>query len=184
LQRDHGINPKRVFATGHSNGGHYAFRLALEQPEEVAGIAAISASLPTADNTVCQAAGKEIPVMIINGTSDPMNPYEGGKVAMWGLLASRGTVTSSEASAAYFAGLGGALAAPQVERLPQVDPSDASWVERKTWRSARGIEVVLLSVHGGGHVVPQPYCRYPRLMGHQTRNLDAPLEICRFFGVL
>jgi len=34
----HAINPKRVYAFGYSNGGHMAFRLAIEAPSEVAAI--------------------------------------------------------------------------------------------------------------------------------------------------
>ena len=40
------IDAKRVYAFGYSNGGHMAFRLAMEAPDEVAAIAAVAASLP------------------------------------------------------------------------------------------------------------------------------------------
>ena len=47
VKAEHAINPKRVYAFGYSNGGHMAFRLAIEAPEEAAAIAAIGAGLPT-----------------------------------------------------------------------------------------------------------------------------------------
>ena len=43
---EHAIDAKRVYAFGYSNGGHMAFRLAMEAPDEVAAIAAVAASLP------------------------------------------------------------------------------------------------------------------------------------------
>jgi polyhydroxybutyrate depolymerase len=36
-------------------------------------------------------------------------------------------------------------------------------------------------VHEGGHVVPQPRFRYPRMLGRTTSDLDAPAEAVRFF---
>ncbi len=44
---DYGVDRKRIFAAGHSNGGQLTYRLAMERPREFAGIAAISASIPT-----------------------------------------------------------------------------------------------------------------------------------------
>jgi poly(3-hydroxybutyrate) depolymerase len=52
------INPKRVYAFGYSNGGHMAFRLAIEAPSEVAAIAALGASLPTQNSSSCSQLGE------------------------------------------------------------------------------------------------------------------------------
>ena len=45
----HAVDRKRVFAAGWSNGAQLAYRLALESPEDFAGVAAISASVPVKD---------------------------------------------------------------------------------------------------------------------------------------
>src|SRR5579863_9055958 len=58
---DYGVDRKRVFATGHSNGGQLTYRLAMERPREFAGIAAISASIPTPDNLACTPSDVAIP---------------------------------------------------------------------------------------------------------------------------
>src|SRR6267378_1013991 len=50
---DHAIDRKRVFAAGWSNGGQLAYRLAMERPTQFAAVAAISASVPTAENLAC-----------------------------------------------------------------------------------------------------------------------------------
>jgi polyhydroxybutyrate depolymerase len=42
---------------------------------------------------------------------------------------------------------------------------------------------VLYTVHGGGHVVPQPAFRYPRMLGRTTGDLDAPSSALQFFGL-
>ena len=90
-----GIDPRHVFAMGFSNGGHFVYRLALEMPDRISGVAAVAANLPTEDNNICHVAGKPVPVLIVNGTGDPINPFVGGEVALFG-LGSRGTVRSSE----------------------------------------------------------------------------------------
>jgi polyhydroxybutyrate depolymerase len=173
-----GIDPERVFATGHSNGGQMTYRLALEMPDELRGVAPISAGLPTEDERSCQPSGKPVSVLVMNGTDDPFNPYGGGRKTIFG-FGDRGAVRSSVDSARYFAGLAGLSAAPAVERLPGED--GALWVERSTWGAPGGKQVVLDTIHGGGHVVPQGVVRYPRLLGKTDSAFDGPAEIVRFF---
>ena len=93
-----------------------AYRLALERPDDFAGVAAISASVPVKENLDCGHAEKPVPVMIINGTADPINPYRGGMVNLGG--AKLGNVLSSEDTAKYFAKLLGVTAMPEVATLP------------------------------------------------------------------
>ena len=87
IQRLHqtvGITDGVVFAVGHSNGAQMAYRLALELPDEITAVAAISAGLPAADNLDCRPRGAPISVLIMNGTADPLNPYEGGRMTIFG----------------------------------------------------------------------------------------------------
>ena len=70
----HAINPKRVYAFGYSNGGHMACRLAIEDPSELAAIAALGASLPTQDSSSRSQLGETSRAMLVDGTDDPINP--------------------------------------------------------------------------------------------------------------
>jgi len=178
LRREHGVDPSRIFVAGLSNGGHFVFRLALEHPQGIAGAAVFGANLPTPDNNDCTMRGPPPPIMIVNGTSDPINPYEGGIVTLFG-FGNRGTVLSARQSAAYFAGAGGFV--PAGERIEPKDSGDPTWVERSVWRRPGRSEIVLLSVHGGGHVLPQPAYRPRRLLGRATTAIDGPEEAWRFF---
>ena len=101
LETQHALNRDQVFATGLSNGGHMAFKLALEVPEQFAAIAAIAANLPISENSDCSPAHQPISVAIFNGTKDPINPYEGGLVEILG-NSSRGAVLSSIETAQYW----------------------------------------------------------------------------------
>lgn len=177
LRVDAGVDPTRVFMAGYSSGGQLAFRVALEHPERVAAVAAFSANLPTDDNLACTPVGAAVPVMLINGTRDRINPYGGGKVSVFG-FASRGTVRSAPDSAAYFAALAGS-SEPERRKL---GTSTQSWVEQWRWVSPGAPEVVLLAVHGGGHVVPGPRAAFPRILGPVCNVLDGPSEVWSFFA--
>lgn len=177
LRVDAGVDSTRVFLAGYSGGGQLAFRVALEHPERVAGVAAFSANLPTDDNLACKPVGSAVPVMLINGTRDRINPYAGGKVTVFG-FASRGTVRSSPDSAAYFA----ARAGPATPARTKLGESAQSWVEQWRWVSPGAPEVLLLAVHGGGHVVPGPRAAFPRILGPVCDVLDGPREVWRFFA--
>jgi polyhydroxybutyrate depolymerase len=174
----HRIDPKKVFAVGHSNGGALSYRLILERPNAFAGIAAISSNLPAPDNMECQPIPAARPVMVINGTDDPVSPYNGGTN---GRGTNYGRTISTDETVRYFADRNGLADPPQVVRLPHKNDSDQTWVEQRSWTAPGKPSVVLLTIRGGGHVVPQPYWRYPRNVGAQTQDLDAPAAIWDFF---
>ncbi len=171
------IDPARVFLVGYSSGGQLAFRMALEEPGSIAAIAAFSANLPTPENLACTPLGRPVPLMLVNGTHDRINPFVGGEVTVFG-FASRGNVLSSQASAEYFAHLAG-LTHP-VRRI--VGESAETWVEELRWYEAGVPEVMLVAVHGGGHVVPGPNAAFPRILGKVSPAFDGPGEVLRFFS--
>lgn len=180
LEGELGSDPARVFATGLSRGGHMAYRLALEAPIEFRAVAAVAASLPAPDNFKCMPAGRNTTsVMIMNGTQDPLNPFNGGEVKLYGFI-NRGTVMSSSQSAEYFAGISGlANAAPQTTAT---DVADGVRVERTRWDAELPAEVELVAIKGGGHSVPQAAWRYPRILGPTAREPDGPELIWDFFA--
>ncbi|MBI4854889.1 MAG: dienelactone hydrolase family protein [Acidobacteria bacterium] len=177
------IDTKRVFATGYSNGGHLAFRLAMEMPDKIAAVAAIAASLPTPSNNDCEELNQPIPVMIINGTKDPINPYNGGEVTLYG-FGSRGTVLSSSKSAEYFAKAYKAVDQPKMSTLPNQEQRDLTKVLRYEYQIGNPTQtkVVLYAVENGGHVVPQPFYNAPKILGQTSQDINAPLEIWNFFA--
>jgi len=111
-----GIDPGHVFATGISRGGHMAFRLAVEAPSRFRAVAAVAANVPAPENFKCRPAGQGTSsVMIMNGTKDPLNPFDGGEVELFGLLR-RGKVRSSRELAQYFADLNRISSTPQTNQ--------------------------------------------------------------------
>ena len=173
-----GIDPNRVFATGISRGGHMAFRLALEAPARFRAVAAVAANVPVPENFKCKPAGQDTSsVMIMNGTKDPLNPFEGGEVKFFGLFR-RGKIRSSRESAQYFANLNFIRSTPETN---QIQGKDAVSVEQVLWRNDSKVEVELIAIHGGGHGIPQPYRRHPRLLGPSPNEPNGPAVIWAFF---
>ena len=119
--------------------------------------------------------------MIINGTDDPINPYEGGEVALLGPWGSRGIVKSSVESARYWATLAGYTTESFQYRYPDSVPEDDSVAIRQIWSDASGPEIGLITVYGGGHTIPHPTARFPRFLGPVNRDFKAVEEAWRFF---
>ncbi len=160
------VDATRVYAAGYSNGGHMAYRLAVEAPDLVAGIAAFAASFPTKSNFDCYAAGVPVKVLIVNGTHDPLNPFEGGEVSLFGFR-SLGLVLSSQDSAGYFASLYSASGSPLETTSTRTPPATIS-----EWQRDGSPEVSLVAIEGGGHTIPQPTYRFPRLLGSTLESDD------------
>ena len=180
LIADFGIDRARVFAMGSSRGGFMAFRLALEASTRFRAVAAVSANLPTPENFKCKPAGHGTPsVMIMNGTEDPIVPFDGGDVNFFGFFLRNGKVRSSRASGQYFADLN-SIAGPPVTSETEV--ADGVRVEQVLWHNDSKIEVELVAVHGGGHGMPQPYRRHPRLLGPSPTEPNGPEVIWAFFA--
>jgi polyhydroxybutyrate depolymerase len=173
-----GVDPGRVFATGVSSGGFMAIRLALEAPARFRAVAAVSANVPVPENFKCKPLGPGTSVMIMNGTKDPLVPFGGGESSLLGLFYKGGNVHSSRESAQYFADLNHIAGTPAAKRAPTTDGAD---VEQVLWRNDSKVAVELVAIHGGGHGLPQPYYRRPRLLGPSPMAPNGPALIWDFF---
>jgi polyhydroxybutyrate depolymerase len=179
--KDHGADPARVYVTGISNGGSMTLCLALQTPELARAYAAVVSSVPAPGNMAVTPKGQPVSMLFMNGTDDPINPWQGGDVVLWPVLANRGPVLSAQASVDYFRKLDGLEGAPQVTRFPDLDPGDGSTAERSSWSAPGKRNVALYTIKGGGHGAPHPGMHGYRLLGHTNRDIHAANEIWEFF---
>jgi phospholipase/carboxylesterase len=75
-----GIAPARIVLAGFSQGGAMALHTGLRYPERLAGIMALSCSLPVADAVAAEAspANRDVPIFMAHGTEDPLIPLARG----------------------------------------------------------------------------------------------------------
>jgi len=181
LVEDHGADRARVYVTGVSNGGGMTIRLALQAPGFARAYAAVVASVPTPGNLIITPARKPVSMLIMNGTADPLNPWDGGDVELYGVWGNRGPVLSTQESVDYFRVLDELTGAPAMRQLPDRDSDDGTTAECRRW-SAPGKRIVeLVTIKRGGHAVPHPASQGPRLLGHTNRDFHAADEIWDFF---
>lgn len=184
LESSYNIDRKRIFATGISNGGFFSQRLACDLSNRIAAVASVAATMP-AELMKRAAPSRPVSVMLIDGTADPLVPYEGGTVgAELGGVGRGGTAASAPDTIAFWARRDRCSAKPVVEDLPDRDPADGVRVRRETHAGgADGTEVVLYTVEGGGHTWPGGVQYLPkRLIGKTSHDIDATEVIWEFFA--
>jgi polyhydroxybutyrate depolymerase len=86
LARDACIDPKRIYATGCSNGGGMVYRVACDAADLVAAVAPVDFDCVTGPTNVPSCAScspaRRISVAQFRGTSDTAVPYDGGATSV------------------------------------------------------------------------------------------------------
>jgi polyhydroxybutyrate depolymerase len=166
------IDPKRVFATGMSNGGIMAYRLAAELSDRIAAIAPVGGPMGTRE---CSPK-RPVSVIHFHGTADEFAPFNGGR----GKGISGTEFFSVAHSIAAWAEADGCNQRPVTIRLPD-EADDGTTVTRTTHGGGRdGAEVVLITIEGGGHTWPGRDSRLAAL-GRSTRDVSANDLMWEFF---
>ncbi len=172
-------NAEKVFVNGISNGGHMTYRLAQEIPEKITAFAAVVASKPV--NSTCTDSTTPISALIMNGTDDPLVPYEGGQVN-----GDRGIVYSTEETVAYWVNRNNTNTTPVTTTFTDNNTSDNSTVTKEVYANGtNNTEVVFYKVTGGGHTEPSILERYGALykliVKEQNGDIEMAREIWDFF---
>lgn len=174
------IDPKRIYVTGFSNGGTFAEYAGCKLADRIAAIAPVSGSLPVYDVPSCHPS-RPLSVLTIAGTSDPIMPYNGGKIHL--LHTDRGTVISAQKTAAFWAANARCAPTPQTTALPPAAPADGTSVQRTAYsQCAPGTNVEFYTIQGGGHAWPGGPQYLPKIfIGTASNQLDASARIVGFF---
>lgn len=172
--RTYRTDPRRVYVTGASNGGMMTFRLLMEAPDRFAAGAAFVAALPV-DARRIKRPGIATPLLIANGTLDPLVQWSGGRIA-----GNRGQTRSVAETIRWWVGANNALPeAGKPELLAHRDANDPCVIERRVHRPGPGgAPVEVYTMRGGGHTMPS--IRYPipdtwivrRFIGPVCRDIE------------
>ena len=148
--KNYGVDPKRVFVNGHSNGSVMTNRLACELSTKIAAIGHNAGPIAEKVSTSCN---PERPVSVIgfHGTEDSFMPYAGGEVDK----GAGGKVLSAKDARAFWANKAGCSTETTTTSMPDTVKDDGTTVERDESVGCKdGSEVLLFTLTGGGHTWP------------------------------
>ena len=145
-------NSKRVYFTGGSNGGMMTHRVGIELGDKIAAIAPMISNIPV-DIIKSAKPKSKMPVLIMNGTEDPMIPYEGGAVGVLGRK--YGKIVSTDESIRFWKKNNKISNTKTHQKLDDVNSKDESTVEVIRYGDKQSkYPVVLYKIVGGGHTLP------------------------------
>ncbi|MGO9621998.1 MAG: alpha/beta hydrolase family esterase [Desulfobaccales bacterium] len=169
LRQTLNLDGRRVYATGFSNGAVFVHRLACELSEEIAAIAAVAGTVAPQIGRTCH-PHRPVAVLQIQGTADPIVPWEGG------LTQGGGFVESVPATIA------GWVARNECPARPEVLDTGGGVICECYGPCAKAARVILYRVEGGGHTWPGGYQYLPKkIIGATNRSWDASQAIWDFF---
>lgn len=172
------IDGRRIFATGISRGGQASYALACRMPGRIRAIAPVAMPLPEFLAGDCR-RGPPVGLVLINGTEDPIVPYDGGAIRIRDK--SRGRVLSSDATVKMFRARNRCAGARSRQRTD--NRRDGTSVERTEWTGCAGAPVALHRIVGGGHTWPSGRSILPeRWVGRTTREFDGADAVWAFFS--
>lgn len=163
LNAGYRIDPKKVSASGISNGGFFVQRLACEMSEPFTAVEAVAATLSEATSGSCKPKNP-VSVMIIMGTNDPLVPFNGGEMNS----GNHPRVLSAQDSFQRWAEIEGCDGQPEQKKV-----SDA--VELNSFATCKNnSHVSLYTIQGGGHTWPGGVQYLPEmLIGKTNRDINA-----------
>lgn len=166
------VDPRRVYATGMSNGAMMCYRLAAELSDRIAAIAPVAGTMAIER---CQPR-RPVPVLHFHGTKDGLvlygGPDERTPKNLW--------FQSVDASIRAWVKANGCPESPRATRREDLT-SDGTSVRMTCYGPGKdGAEVILYAIEGGGHTWPGRDPRL-RLLGKSTRDISANDLIWEFF---
>lgn len=175
-----------VFTTGISRGGEFSLYLAYKLSSRIKAIAPVCASVPV-PFLKHYVFLHPTPVLLINGTNDPLIPYDGGYGKYLGTTEPNEgfDMTATEDLIKHIVIMEDSITAipktPIVTTMPDNDPDDGCNAIKYEYTSG-GVNVVLIKVENGGHTWPGGKQYLPKfIVGKVCRDFNAEDEIFNFF---
>ena len=149
LQTNYDLNPDFTFATGMSNGGEMCYMLACQANDTFKAVAPVAGMILQDILDGCQDS-TPIPIFEIHGSQDNVTPISGDPNNNDGW----GAYPSIPFTINYFSEKN-ECSTLQTETLPDIDPSDGSYViSEKHLNGINNNEVWYYEIIGGGHDWP------------------------------
>ncbi|HJR54342.1 MAG TPA: PHB depolymerase family esterase [Gemmatimonadota bacterium] len=177
LAADAGIDRRRVYVIGISNGALFVHHLACAAQGIVTAAASVAATL-IAPEYVPACGGDSIPILFFHGSEDTFFPPEGG-------LAGNDVVhvrlLSIEESVASWADRDGCAGVPEITPLPDAEDDETIVVRQVHDDCDGGSAVVYYAIEGGGHTWPGSTVPSGGGVGRTSRDISASALAVDFF---
>ena len=182
LNQKHNIDSTRIFTTGMSNGGFMSSRLLCDRANIFRGGAILTASLSKDYLSQCKPE-KPMAIMVMNGTDDPLVPYNGGQVMVF--RKTRGEIVSTDEYVAFWKDKNDCEVNQDKVDLPDIADDGTTVSVSKYSDCKEEGALVLYTVDGGGHTWPggKQYLG-ERWIGKTNRDIVACDVIWDFFKTL
>jgi polyhydroxybutyrate depolymerase len=182
LISDYKVDSSRVFCTGISRGGIFSLFLAWKLSNHISAIAPVCASIPhsISDN---YSFSHPTPVLLINGTEDPLINYNGGPGKMNTRNAALQTadMLATEELVSKIVKLDNCTASPIITAMPNLDTKDGCTATEYDYKNGRAL-VTFIKVSNGGHTWPGGFQYLPKvLIGKMCNDFSASEKIMEFF---
>jgi len=170
------IDQGNIFATGISNGGYMAQRLACQLSNKISAVATVAATFPDSLVQFC-INPQPVSVLIINGTNDNFVPTNTGGMA----TGTGGYVSSTIDMVNIWLDNNGCTQAIDSSQIPNISTTDQSTVTKYTYNDCvDSTSIVYFKIWGGGHTWPGEVFHVP-LTGITNEDINANNEIWNFF---
>jgi polyhydroxybutyrate depolymerase len=171
------VDPKKVYASGISDGGFMTMRLGCQLADKIAAIAVVAATMPTNDANTCD-PGRPVPVVLFHGSADSLVPAIGGNMT----AGTGGEIQSVNATMQLWATIEGCSTIPAVAYLPVLVNDGTTVVEYAYGGCRQGASAIFYDIIGGGHTWPGGEQYLPAaVIGRTSHNIDASSVSWEFF---
>ena len=160
------VDTSRIYAAGLSEGGFMSLRLGCALGDRIAAIAAVGAAMP---KTMICLPPRPVPLVMINGTSDPVVPYGGGTEHNLSLA-----IVSVEDSAKAWGKIDRCEEKPEKSKLPAREKGGMETRVDTYTGCQQNAAVVLYSVKGAGNTWPGgEQFEVEKTIGKTSQDLNA-----------
>jgi len=178
--KNYSVDTKRVFATGISNGGFFSIYLSYKLSDLFLAVAPVCATIPEKIYDEFHPA-VPISVLLINGTKDPLVPYNGGTVGNK-MIGARGNCVSTDKTIGRYIADDKTTSTPVTENIPDAKDDGCTAVRYTYTGGEKNTTVSLIKVTNGGHALPGGAQYLPKFMiGKACEDFNGNEMIWQFF---
>ncbi|MFY0643880.1 MAG: prolyl oligopeptidase family serine peptidase [Bacteroidia bacterium] len=181
LDSAYSIDRNEVFTSGMSNGGFMSNRLICDRSDLFKGAAVITASMSLDYLPKCNPSNS-VSLIVINGTDDPLVPYNGGSIKVLGK--ERGNVMSTSDYMDFWKSKNQCSVQHEAQKLEDKADDGTEISVTRYSDCANSSQLILYTVEGGGHTWPggKQYLG-ERLIGKTSQEFNACELIWDFFAL-